>query len=326
MTQAGDIQQRTLQVPVAGGHAAPARSLRPRRRVRPHRSQFAVKASEGVVVLPRVKALGYLTKARLFRLAHAGDQSAMQALWLAHARLAYSVVNRIRVRSQHVPDALQASQVGLARAIAKFEVERLNEFSTYAYHWLRQGVHRYRDAACSFIPIPAHLIQEYHAYRHKVAEAASAADWFDARAEMLDRCADQYHTLVRIHTLAEPATLTPKAALADNDLSPLARLLTQELNERIHDALGTLDDRERQVIRHRFGLDGLPEQTLEEVGQHFKLTRERVRQIQAKAEEKLRTPLASFDPACSTSTRPNHNPQRLSSTLIESSAVRTTHP
>jgi RNA polymerase primary sigma factor len=283
MTLPGDIYSTP---PTPAQPQATPRPVRPRRRFKSHRSFFAHVASEDSVHLPRVPRPGYLAQARLVRAAHDGDIAAKQALWLAHARLSYSVVNRYRVNPQDVADCLQAAQIGLSRAIDRFDLLRLNEFSTYAYHWLRQAVQRHRHQRGYFIRIPAHLFAAYMSYRWNVVESATPAEWFEARSGMIESAGGRYLVLVRIHAAADPARLREKHTAA-NIPQPLDNVITAERASLLHQALDTLPHRQRYVLVWRYGLGGVPECTLEELGAKLNLTRERVRQIQVRAERGL---------------------------------------
>ncbi len=292
MTLHGELQSSDK---VARAKHSALRVSRPIVRKSSRRSYYAILASEGVVFLPEYKPLGYLKQANLILAAKSGNTTAMQSVWLANARLAFTVVNRYRVHWQDVPDAVQAAQLAFVRAIEGFEIERLNEFSTYAYHWLRNVVQRHRCRTLYFIRIPVHIIEAYHAFRREIVDAPSRAAWFDARAAQLDRDPSQYQLLMRIHGLAEPVSLTPRSLISNESHCPLNRLVDAATSTALHEALDCLADRDRLIIKYRYGLDGLPELTLEEIGGKLNLTRERVRQIQDRTESKLRWMLGHLD-------------------------------
>lgn len=295
MTDLGEFQPAAESNPSAAKQTPPPRRAKSRRG--PKRHYFAVRASEGIIDLPRQPPLGYLTQARLVRGARAGDVNAKQILWLTHARLSYTVVNRYRVLPQDVPDAIQSSMIGLSRAIDRFEFERLNEFSTYAYFWLRQAIQRHRHRTSFLVPVPAHLYASYCAFRRHVVDAVSPDAWFDARAAMLDDNPERYHVLLRIHAIVEPSLLTPESLVSNGKHCPLEHVIRQDSNDTLRLAMAKLQDRERDVLIHRYGLFGANEATLEDVGRMFGVTRERIRQVQRIAEEKLAAVMTQLAPA-----------------------------
>ncbi len=257
------------------------------------RHYYAVAASSDEIDLPRLPPLGYLQQSKLIRAAQSGDPEAWKRLWIQHARLAFSVVNRHRVPPQHIADAVQEAQLGLARAIQKFEIERLHEFSTYAYHWLRQAVMRFRKQRVPRTRMPDYLFGMYQHFREHVADAPTRSAWFDARDRIMSSDTAMYERLRRIHAIeaAEPLTRDcPKAAPVPDLLA--AEALAERLKD-VWDCLGQLTPRERQVICERYGLGDQEERTLEQIGERFGVTRERIRQIQLKAEFKLRKLLAA---------------------------------
>lgn len=266
------------------------------RRRKRRRFYFALKASEDAVQLPRHLPIGFLTQARLFRSAQAGDAEAKKKLWLAHARLAYSVANQTRCHRQDMADLIQASLIGLARAIDRFDVNRLNEFSTYAFHWLRQAARRHREKTSCFVPIPSYIYPHYHEFRRCIVDALTSGDWFDQRQDWLDRDRKQYMLLLRLHSLASPDSLKSTSAFTDANACPLEQLMRAEALALLAQALDSLSDRNRQVIRLRYGLDGCGEHTLQEVAQTLQLTRERVRQIQVQCERQLANALITLGP------------------------------
>jgi RNA polymerase primary sigma factor len=280
----------------AGENETPVRRLR-RARGKTKRSYYAIKASRLSVQLPRAVPAGFLTQARLFKLAKEGDVSALQSLWLMHARLAYTVANRYRLPPQDVADAIQSALIGLRRAIHLFDLGRETEFSTYAYHWLRQAILRHRSYQQYFIAIPAHLYADFCRFNREIDNAMDRVAWFESRARWLEEKSSTYEITRGLYRLANPVSLRkPLPAKGARAVCPLHALLTKERAELIDRALARLPDRERLILILRYGLKGNPELTLEEVGARLRLTRERVRQIQVIAEARIRSTLCQVTP------------------------------
>jgi RNA polymerase sigma factor (sigma-70 family) len=272
---------------------APLARPRPRPRRRRRRSYYAIKATEGEIILPAFKEPGYLRSAKLIRAAQAGSQEAKQQFWLANSRLGYSGVNWARVRPDRAADAVQEAQIGICRAIEKFDVQRLLAFSTYATYWVRQRIRRQRQREDLFVPVPNHLYAAYLHFRKRVVEAEHPAAWFEARENLLTADAVAYERLLRLHVLAAPVPLTRTCHPASAPDDACALLERQEQDEALRRALKRLAPRDREILSARYGLDGQGERTLETVGRQLGLTRERVRQLQNNALARLRTALAA---------------------------------
>jgi RNA polymerase nonessential primary-like sigma factor len=273
----------SLQVVVKPG-------IKPKRRRTRRNSRYAIDSSKDEILLPEFTRLGYLTHSKLILAAQDGDTNAKHRVWVQNARLAFSVVNRYRVRQDLVADAFQEGQIGLDRAIEKFDVDRLNEFSTYAYRAISNHIFRFRARRSAFIPISPTMYRTYHKFRRSLARAMTRADWFDAHERWLDRDPDEYARLLRIHALASPEALPKDHGLARSSDHPSHPLSKSEFRRVLQTCIDALPPRMKQVIVARYGLLGLGEgngQTLEQVGRDIGLTKERVRQIQIRAEEKL---------------------------------------
>lgn len=253
---------------------------------------YAIQVTQGEVHVPKVRRLGYLAQSRLIRQAQAGALDAKQAVWIANARLAYSVINRHRTRPHAMSDFFQEAQLGLSRAIDRFDLSRLVEFSTYAFPAMRSWVTRHRCEVSFSTTIPVWFLSTFLAFREAVVRAPSRAAWFDARAIYLDRDRTTYRHLCSLATLAEPLTLDAAVDAVSSTPRPIDELIERDRLAAIRQALGCLDTREQLVIRRRYGLDPERIQTLKEIGDQIGLTRERVRQIQVGAEASLRAELA----------------------------------
>lgn len=279
-------------VPVAGEPdaltpAAPARRLRRR-----ERNYWADDDLRDVVQYPRLKPLPYLREVRLIERAQHGDTDARNLVWTHHLRLAMSVVNRFHVPRHLLADALQEAAIGLERAIMRFEVHRYTAFSTYAWFWIRQRVHRFLQYRRYLTPVPAHLHRPFVRFCVERARCDSGGAWLAWRQRWNDENADEYELMLSLFRLAHPERLSRRPRLSDPQAGPEFRSLRAEATRVVHAELDELPDRVRTVLVRRYGLDGQPERTLEEVAQEIGLTRERIRQIQEAAEVRLRNRLA----------------------------------
>lgn len=240
---------------------------------------------------PVVTPLPYLEESRLFERAQNGDTDARNILWQQHLRLAFSVVNRFHLPESLLADAIQEAALGLVVAIARFEVHRYNAFSTYAWYWMEQRVRRFRINHVYGVRIPAYLYPAYGRFHKGLRRCKSRADWFDWRDEWLSSDSNTFERLSRYHALAHAGPLGDADGTVADDNDPTNAIEHQETLSLVRTTVDHLPHRERHIITRRYGLDGEPEATLEEVGNEISLTRERVRQLEVEGMDAIRQDL-----------------------------------
>ena len=272
-------------------------------------------ASEGVNIddpvkvylkeIGRVPLLSAEEEIELATRMNQGDAAARKRLSEANLRLVVSIAKRYVGRGMQFLDLIQEGNLGLIKAVEKFDYTKGFKFSTYATWWIRQAITRAIADQARTIRIPVHMVETINKVKkvssqllHKNGHDPSAEEI----AEVLDMPVDKVREIMR--AAQEPVSLeTPIGEEEDSHLgdfipddeapAPADAASHTLLKEQLGEVLSTLTEREEKVLRLRFGLEDGRSRTLEEVGKEFDVTRERIRQIEAKALRKLRHPSRS---------------------------------
>jgi RNA polymerase primary sigma factor len=229
-----------------------------------------------------------------------GDEEAVDHLVRANLRLVVKIAQDYANFGMPLEDLIAEGNIGMLTAARRFDPEKGAKFSTYAAFWIKQGIRRALSNQISTVRLPVHVREKISRVR-KVAQSLAAEMGCEPTRQDISRATGipmktlDFLSSVNLQPMSLDAPIgddtktTLEATLADSDASSAdEQMICEETLERIEPMLDALDARERSIILHRFGLDGRPVRTLDQIGADYGVTRERIRQIQNDALKKMR--------------------------------------
>ena len=247
----------------------------------------------------RVPLLTAVEEVTLAKRVEARDESARMHLVDANLRLVVNVAKRYATGGLPLLDLIQEGNLGLMQAVDRFDWRRGFKFSTYATWWIRQAITRSLSNDSRTVRLPVHVVETLRKIRRITPDLATRLEREPTAEEIgaeLDLNPDRVTEIVRagrsLMSLEQPVGEDGEEALSDfvedpDSDEPGDRMLVASLSGDVNKAMTILPDRERQILTMRFGLDGSEPWTLDDIGAHFGLTRERIRQLQVEALRKL---------------------------------------
>ncbi len=254
--------------------------------------------------LREIGKIPLLTAEEELKLAHevvSGDKRAKDKMAEANMRLVVSIAKRYVGRGLDLLDLIQEGNTGLLRAVEKFDPDKGFKFSTYATWWIRQAITRAIADQARTIRIPVHMVETINKLlrtQRRLTQELNREPTNEEIAKEMDIEVEKVEHIMKIkqdiHSLDQSVRDDEEDSVLgdfvedEDTITPEESATNQLLKEQVKDLLGSLSEREQKIIRLRFGLEDGKSHTLEEVGQEFSVTRERIRQIEAKALAKLR--------------------------------------
>ena len=252
----------------------------------------------------RVSLLTYVEEVALAKRVEKGDKKARERLIDANLRLVVSIAKKYVNRGLTLLDLIEEGNIGLMRAVMKYDWRRGFKFSTYATWWIRQAITRAIPDQARTIRIPVHMVEtinKFNRLSRKLMQELGREPTPEEVAMEMGVSVEKAREIIKVSQ--EPASLEAPVGeeedsrlgdfIQDASASPTDQATHALLKDHIKEVLETLSPREAKVLEYRFGLEDGKQRTLEEVGKEFGVTRERIRQIEAKAIRKLRHPTRS---------------------------------